>query len=402
MRKTKSDTGRENTVSPTAPALTEADLAQASQTEPLPLEREAASIKSVKASWYKQLIVEDILDAQRGTLQGKPLAIVNVHGPTCPTASHIHVIWSLDSSVLRLSRIFLAMSDDPRYLEAQKRSQKRLEACSDLLALVLAPTASYDTKKDYRKQMHIDTYQLSLSLDIYKSLEQLQKTRVISQQDAARWKKWAQPGTLLEEAVQVAREVIKELSELEIRVIHPSSIEKPHWSGRHSSSNKLHPITQCEVETDTVPTRTDIEDLLGIDDYVVVYWEPSTKNWGEDYVDEDEDITVPSSSSTIRVTTPIMRRVGRTYGYAMRVALSDQIVETALEHVNRLAHSYAKSLSFLPKKQEEDMDASSQELPSPTMVWSQVCDEKQAFEDYQKRWKESIQAITAVEQLFIK
>lgn len=401
---TKAEERQQKRPRASSPGLTVADLASASQTAQLPLERERVAVKTVKTSWYKQLIKEDALDQERGTLRGKPLAVLSVHGRACPSASHVHLLWERSDGVLRLSLFFMNMWDDPRYKEVQKQSQKRLQARFDLLALLLAPTASYDTNRDDRKQVRMDAYQLSISLDVYKVLEQVQKTRESYQRDGALWQRWVQsvyppeqdgkPAPQRAEAVTQAREVIKELTELGVRVFHPDLIDRRHLSWYADSFDRPNSIYQSKVEapTDHASTRTPAP--FGANDTVLLYWK---RSWADNPFDDETE-----KSSTDLVTDATMRRLGRTHGYALRLALIEPALQEAQKLAESRARSYATSWSLLQDAPTGENEEKSQRvLPAPTTIWEQICQEKQTFEEYCQRLKESALMVAGLEQLFV-
>jgi hypothetical protein len=404
VTKAKAEERQEKLPLASAPDLTEADLEAASQRAQLPLEREAAKVKSVKASWHKQLIEEEALDGERGTLRGKPLAVFNVHGRTCPPAPHVHLLWERSEGTLRLSLFFLAMVDDPRYEGWWKQRQRRLEAHSDLLALLLAPTASYDTKSASRKQMRIDTYQLSLSLDAYKVLEMVQHKRATYQRDLALWHWWVQSNSLPEqeehaapgfqEAVTRAREVLKELGELGVRVAHPELVERKWRPGGGYSTDRHHVISRSEIEVPANEVSRPQSSLSRGNDRHLLYWEQS---WPDNPFEDEEE-----ASPAGPVTDATMRRLWRTHGYALRLALSEPALEEAQKRTEDLARSYATTLSLLQDaRPADDAESTQRALPAPTTVWECIREQKQSLEEYCQRWNESIQRVSGLEQLFV-
>src|SRR5436853_61024 len=77
-------------------------------------------------------------------------------------------------------------------------------------------------------------------------------------------------------------------------------------------------------------------------------------------------------------------------------------LQEAQKHAERLARSYATSLSLLQDAQAgEDAENSRRALPAPVTVWERIREARQTFEDYCQRWNECTQRVARLEQLFV-
>jgi hypothetical protein len=97
-----------------------------------------------------------------------------------------------------------------------------------------------------------------------------------------------------------------------------------------------------------------------------------------------------------------MRRLGRTHGYALRLALSEPTLQEAQKLAESQARSYATSLSLLQDAPTgEDAESAQRVLPASPTIWERIREQKQSLEEYCHQWNESIRRVTGLEQLFI-
>jgi hypothetical protein len=360
--------------------------------------------KRITSAFYKQITESDLVEEGTGELRGSPLGYFHLHTKSCPEIMHTHVLWGTETE-LNLATV-LSLEKDERYQQQEQRSLQQQERLIHLLALLLGLAGHPHTVEwvgqDERK-LTIAGYTLYVNEHTVHQLKKLQLAREQQLKDEEAWqvRQASDEGSDLvsasPEAQRAAAEaILAQLDQLGIELKHPArdKIEGNELAvhGYYGDDAEYGPLG-WQTTWVQYPALSE----GGVREEPLLYWRAKDRQQRRQQVarfsQAVETLLTPRHSACLLRWFFAENMVREQLNVARRSA--EFLVERAdiaalLQHKPRGAKAGKKES---PSISSHDLD--------PDQVWGCYERESKRFKAFTQRWKDSLEHIRSVPQLFL-
>ena len=348
--------------------------------------------KRLTPALYKQLAEEDVIDEETGELHGMAVGWFNLHPKEgCPNVTHKHVLWG-NGTHLALSTV-VAQEHDPRYQQKEQFSQRRRREIIHLLALLLACADQLYTlhaTTNHQQQLDITGYKLYVDSWVGTLLERYQQAKTQVQEDEAALQASMEvttdnhDGPVPSDWRTQAQQTLQRLTEQGIVLTHPNLYkhEQEHYAAVYGAyGHDLSWYNQTITERRTGGWKAYPKDLANEPDKALLYWK---KERGQSGLDTSTVATIPEP-----------------HVLPLRVIIAERLTAQATHRLQEAAQELAQNLNLSPSRKKGTQSATDLSALDPSTVWKHYEQEKKQFEAYAQLWKEHLEGIQALEQLFL-
>ena len=174
--------------------------------------------KRLSSALFKQITTEQLIDEETGEVRGRAIGWLNIHQPSCPEFSHLHILWIRGDFSL-YHAIVAGPDHSSRYRQKQTKHSRKTQQLTNLMALILALKFRYQPStftSEERRILKISQYTLPTSARTAHLLDALEEARTCEEREK---KAWASEASL-QEMLDRARQIQDQLLQKNIRLAH--------------------------------------------------------------------------------------------------------------------------------------------------------------------------------------